>query len=166
MAKKGRMESNSGKLTGTREEPVEVGDEGRDVIIRQESIGDDEKSNMEGIPAEESADSRKRRDESEEGLFISEGSEDEGFQAQKEPPSRRKNPQSVPDEAGTVEDDKKKMAMNTTYDGFSIYGRILCLVVKRRGTSKGKQLVGGAGQAMMEEWITSTQLRENQMMDE
>jgi len=58
------------------------------------------------------------------------------------------------------------MLLNTTYDGFSIYGRILCLVVKRRGTGKGKELVGGAGQAMMEEWIASTQIAEGQMMDE
>ena len=63
-------------------------------------------------------------------------------------------------------DDKKKLALRTSYDGFSIYGRILCLVVKRRGNAKGKDLVGGAGQAMMEEWIASTQMGEAQMMDE
>jgi hypothetical protein len=51
--------------------------------------------------------------------------------------------------------DDKKMAMNTSYDGFAIYGRVLCLVIKRRETGKGRQ---GAGQVMMEEWITSTQM--------
>lgn len=64
------------------------------------------------------------------------------------------------------DDEKKKLALNTTYDGFSIYGRILCLVVKRKGTAKGKEVAGGSGQAMMEEWISSTQMGQGQMMDE
>lgn len=57
-----------------------------------------------------------------------------------------------------VEDDKKKLAMNTSYDGFSIYGRILCLVVTRKGdktTNSGTTQVGG--QDMMKDWIVSTQ---------
>ena len=45
------------------------------------------------------------------------------------------------------------MALKTTYDGYAIYGRILCLIVKRRGRA-----VGGAGQAVMEEWVRSTQV--------
>jgi hypothetical protein len=53
------------------------------------------------------------------------------------------------------------MALSTSYDGFSIYGRILCLVVKRKGMVKGKQPAAGAGQAMMEEWIASTQVDRN-----
>jgi hypothetical protein len=56
------------------------------------------------------------------------------------------------------DDDKKKMALDTFYDGFSIYGRVLCLVVKRKD-KKGKGPAGlTGGQAMMEEWITSTQM--------
>ena len=64
---------------------------------------------------------------------------------------------------GEGEDEKKKKgAFDTTYEGFSIYGRILCLVVKRRGTGAkgGRELAGGAGQAMMEEWI-GTQIRQH-----
>ncbi len=57
---------------------------------------------------------------------------------------------SPPSEEG---DEKKRL--ETTYEGFSIYGHVLCLVVKKRDR-KGKG-VGGGGQAMMEEWITSTQ---------
>ncbi|KAI9673354.1 MAG: hypothetical protein M1829_004121 [Trizodia sp. TS-e1964] len=66
-------------------------------------------------------------------------------------------------ETGLTEtDDKKKLNMNTSYDGFSIYGRILCLVVKRRGKSGGRLGAGStkpeaSGQAIMEEWIASTQ---------
>ena len=55
------------------------------------------------------------------------------------------------------QDDKKKLGLNTSYEGFSIYGRILCLVVKRRG---GRTSTGGAGapvssQKMLENWVST-----------
>lgn len=73
-------------------------------------------------------------------------------------------------------DDKKKLAMDVSYEGFAIYGQVLCLVIKKR--DKGKQPAGpsrgGAaasagvsgsgngsrpeGQAVMENWISSTQM--------
>ena len=172
MAKKDKLSSKSGKMTGTREEPVEVGDEaGGEILIRQESSMDEEKPHIHDVPlAEDVSDdieSRDRRHGGEEGLFVSEESEDEGFQTQRSLPSkRRKAPQEDEEDRPVDDDDKKKMAMNTTYNGFSIYGRILCLVVKRKGISRGKQVVGGSGQAMMEEWITSTQMGQQQMMDD
>jgi len=53
------------------------------------------------------------------------------------------------EEAG---DDKKKLGLNTSYDGFSIYGRILCLVVKRRGA----RIPGPASsQQMLENWVST-----------
>lgn len=55
---------------------------------------------------------------------------------------------------GEESDDKKKLAMSTTYEGFAIYGRVLCLVVKRKD-KRGKRT---EGQAMMEDWIASTQM--------
>lgn len=84
-------------------------------------------------------------------------------------------------------DDKKKLAMDISYEGFSIYGRVLCLVVKRRegdagggiGATgarggKGKAAAASAasisassagrgnrapsGQATMANWIASTQI--------
>lgn len=103
------------------------------------------------------------------------------------PAKRRKNTalaaETVPEEA--LRDDKKKLAMDISYEGFSIYGRVLCLVIKRRdgfagGKGKGKAVAttsatgstasttvrggrGGqsaapGGQAVMENWITSTQM--------
>ena len=73
-----------------------------------------------------------------------------------EPLSKRRK-----DNEGVVEgdetDDKKKMAMDTFYEGFSIYGRILCLVVKRID-KKGKSQANTGGQAMLEDWIASTQM--------
>ena len=62
-------------------------------------------------------------------------------------------------------DGKKKLGFRTSYAGFAIYGRILCLVVKRKtggGVGKGKEMRGGAGQAMMEEWIGTQVAREEE----
>ena len=108
------------------------------------------------------------KEESQEGLFVSDASDEEIVDAQETPSTRAKleRPMEEEEKEGSGEDDKKKLGMDTTYDGFSIYGRILCLVVKRRGAAKGKESSGGAGQAMMEEWITSTQMGGGQMMDE
>ncbi|KAI1204782.1 uncharacterized protein F4807DRAFT_445608 [Annulohypoxylon truncatum] len=87
--------------------------------------------------------------------------------------------------AGLDKDDKKKLAMDISYEGFSIYGRVLCLVVKRRDgnigsgpqqkqqqqqAGRGSKAAtasaagshatkpGGGGQAMMENFILSTQV--------
>lgn len=102
----------------------------------------------------------------EDGLFIGDSDEDgsEGPPARK----RRKDKQPAAEEEEEGRDDKKKLAMDISYEGFAIYGRVLCLVVKRRdngrivtGPSSGKALTAQpGGQAMMENWITSTQLPE------
>lgn len=74
-----------------------------------------------------------------------------------EPPSKRAKDD---DQDAENPDEKKKMAMETTYDGFSIYGRVLCLVVKRKD-KKGKATAGLSGNRVtMENWITSTQMPE------
>lgn len=56
------------------------------------------------------------------------------------------------------DDDKKKLGFQTTYEGFSIWGWILCLFVERKG-GPGKKSTGldGNAQALMQDWITSTQ---------
>ncbi|UKZ75520.1 hypothetical protein TrVFT333_003207 [Trichoderma virens FT-333] len=57
---------------------------------------------------------------------------------------------------GQFHDDyKKKLAMDVSYEGFAIYGRVLCLIVKKK-ENKTQQSLGG--QAKMENWITSTQI--------
>lgn len=98
-------------------------------------------------------------------LFLSEESERETVGARPQR-ARAVKEESLNVGAADDDDDKKKLGLNTMYDGFSIYGRILCLVVKRRGTARGKDPAGGAGQAMMEEWISSTQAAEGQMLDD
>ncbi|KAH6692650.1 hypothetical protein F5X68DRAFT_59952 [Plectosphaerella plurivora] len=94
------------------------------------------------------------------------------------PPKRRRKHKSAArdaedaeDAAGGGNDDKKKLAMDISFEGFAIYGRVLCLVVKKRegslrtagaGTSRGvaSDAAGSkpVGQAMMENWISSTQM--------
>lgn len=98
-------------------------------------------------------------------MFVGD-SDDDGSEG---PPARkrRKDKQPADEEVGG-RDDKKKLAMDISYEGFAIYGRVLCLVVKRRdigravtGPSSGKALTAQpGGQAMMENWITSTQMPE------
>ena len=58
------------------------------------------------------------------------------------------------------EDDKKKLAFRTTYEGFSIWGWVLCLLVERKG-GPGNQAAGHDAQALMAEWITSTQQQDD-----
>ena len=157
-SEKGRLGTTNGRLTGTKEAPVEVG-ESAPGLLREESDEDSRRklddvpaaSGEEGTIGQPSLPKVEGRDE----LFVSDGEEDGNGQ-----------PKTTARKQAERDDDKKKLAMKTTYDGFSIYGRILCLVVKRRGTTKSKEPTGGSGQAMMEEWIASTQMGEGQLMDE
>jgi hypothetical protein len=49
----------------------------------------------------------------------------------------------------------KKFRLTTSYEGFSIWGWILCLLVTRKGTKTipATSASAGSGQALMEEWI-------------
>lgn len=166
-AEKGRLGTTTGRLTGTRDAPVEVG-EGAPGLVTEDSE-EIEGVRMADIPSAAADETHRSaalaKEESQEGLFVSDDS-DGNVDVQETPSSKTKRKRSVEEVDDNGDDDKKKLGMDTTYDGFSIYGRILCLVVKRRGTAKGKGMAGGTGQAMMEEWITSTQMGEGQMMDE
>ncbi|KAF2022011.1 hypothetical protein BU24DRAFT_404937 [Aaosphaeria arxii CBS 175.79] len=149
-----RIQSNSGKLTGwlkpgTSDQPVVINDSTDPVIVREEE--DDSVINLDDIPEANTSNpgSRTRRG--------------------------REIPSDVPDEADDaynsdtsepVLDDKKKLGMKTSYDGFSIYGRILCLVVKRKGPRNTAGTVPPASnQQMMENWV-STQAAAEQVDDD
>ena len=70
----------------------------------------------------------------------------------------------APDEVETFQDDKKKLRFNTTYDGFNIWGFVLCLLVERKG-AQGKMNLGdgvGNSQALMEEWISTQQAQNDE----
>lgn len=72
-------------------------------------------------------------------------------------PERREaeieNAEFSADEDDEDEDDAKKLRLNTSYEGFSIYGRILCLVVKRRGVRQPTQ--PASSQQMLENWVST-----------
>ena len=165
---KGRLGTTNGRLTGTKDAPVEVG-EGAPGVIAEESE-ESEGVRIADIPSAAGLDGVSDlslpKEESQERLFVSDDSDEGEVDAQETPSSMNKSKAHVGEEEDGGDDDKKKLGMDTTYDGFSIYGRILCLVVKRKSTAKGKEIAGVAGQAMMEEWIASTQMQEGLMLDE
>jgi hypothetical protein len=56
-----------------------------------------------------------------------------------------------------VSDDDKKLWMATRYEGFSIWGWVLCLLVSRKGHKPRPINVASetSGQVLMEEWIAT-----------
>ncbi|KAL2291877.1 hypothetical protein FJTKL_12040 [Diaporthe vaccinii] len=107
----------------------------------------------------------------EDDLFV--GDDDSDGSAAAPPPAKRRKDAASPAKHEAQRDDKKKLAMDIRYEGFSIYGRVLCLVVKKRdglsagrnaatktGRRAGQSAAPGGGQAVMENWITSTQMPE------
>lgn len=154
-ADKTPIRSNSSKLTkwlhtGTSEMPHEITDEGIDPIVIREEDADEEVS-MSNIPEATTGVRRSARTRGEQtSLFVHESDDDDDddfFQTQKEEPAT---------EQDTVTDDKKKLAMNTIYDGYSIYGRILCLLVKRKGPALASIPRGpSSSQKMLENWVST-----------
>lgn len=178
--KKPKIQSTGNKLTGwlnNSENPITLEDnddapEGlREEVEDEPALGD--------IPELTENGKRKKDDELEDDdpLFVS--SDDEGtFQTQRVAPSKRRkgtkrqaNRVDREEEAETeadVEDDKKKLALNTTYDGFSIYGRILCLIVKRKGKKTTQGALGApvGGSQMMEHWVSTQVAQEAGLQDD
>jgi hypothetical protein len=74
------------------------------------------------------------------------------------PRKQTRNVGSKPLAEDEEDDDKKKLGFNTSYEGFSIWGWVLCLLVDRKGGAS-KKFSSSDGQALMAEWITSTQLQ-------
>ena len=119
--------------------------------------------------------------DAEEALFVS-SSDEETFATQR--PSRRrtrgaaarKSMDAVDEEADADDadamdedkNDKKKLGLETSYAGFSIYGRILCLIVTRKGGAKERGGAGAStataavgGSQMMEQWVSTQAAQEN-----
>lgn len=117
------------------------------------------------------SDDGEEEEQDDDGLFV--GEDDSEGSAAAPPPAKRRKDAASPAEHEAQRDDKK-LAMDIRYEGFSIYGRVLCLVVKRRdglsttgrnapakaGRKAGQSAAPGGGQAVMENWITSTQMPE------
>lgn len=155
------MESNSSKLMDSTGHsaalPVSLDEDTGNAVIREESE-DEQTASLTNIPAayiadsedeDNAAHSNKRRRSDTDPLFVENDDTDDDISTK-----RIRIEDESDEELPLGGDDKKKMAMNTIYDGFSIHAKALCLVVKRRDQRvKAKS----AGQAMMEDWITATQ---------
>lgn len=165
----GMMTSNSSKLIAeTNETPFDVDSETVAAPVRVEEESDDEGVQLSAIPMATST-RRRRRHRPGAGALEDEADENSDHSAieidsdDEQPSSKRTGRgrvNALDKDDDEDEDDKKKLAMDISYEGFAIYGRVLCLVVKRRE----QKTVGGtdgnnpSGQAKMENWITSTQI--------
>jgi hypothetical protein len=154
---KARIRSNSGKLTnwltgGTSDRPVLINEDAtKPIVIRDEE--DDNDIDLADIPeaGNVGSDSNggQENDSDDSTLFVPGRSR------------QRRTADAAPFQAeyiGNSEDaldDNKKLGLNTSYDGFSIYGRILCLVVKRRGRTQGGAVAPASSQQMMEHWVST-----------
>ncbi|KAE9963556.1 hypothetical protein BLS_009184 [Venturia inaequalis] len=155
------IKSNSNKLTGwltkgNADKPIDVDHDAPTLVPEDDHV------DLEAIPEAPSA-----RDKN-ASLFVQTSSEDEDddfFQTQKAPAARRKQKQQnkkgpieideVEDSDAEGDDDKKKLGLQTQYDGFSIYGSTLCLIVKRRGVTAPRETGPSTSQAMMENWVST-----------
>jgi hypothetical protein len=165
---KPRIRSNSNKLTnwlttGTSEKPLEIADgDDTPIVIREESDGDD--LDMADVPEvavgelesrpHQRASNRARRSRIADPLFVNESSdsEEDAFQTQRDAAEQEED----------AADDKKKLSMSTVYDGFSIYGRILCLVVRRTGTIPAGAETNplASSQQMLENWVSTQAIQD------
>ncbi|KAL2028150.1 hypothetical protein VTO58DRAFT_110838 [Aureobasidium pullulans] len=152
---KPKLQSNTSKLTNyfnTSETAIRVEDDGDEVpaILLEE---DAEETRMGDIPEIGASARGKRAREEEDSIFVQSGDEEE---EEDEPAPRKKRKSKITDvDADAEEDeDKKKLGMKTAYEGFSIYGRILCLIVKRKGVKK-PTTGQAAGSQMLENWVST-----------
>ena len=171
------MHSNASKLISeTNDQPVDVEADDFAPIRIEEQSDDEGPINLADIPLAEDT-GREKRDRDEDGLFVDSPKSGQGSPTAievnsdgEEPPSkRRRGPEAEFDFGGGGEDDKKKLAMDVSYEGFAIYGRVLCLVVKKRGESKASQgstngSAATSGQAKMDNWIASTQMAADEVL--
>ncbi|KAF2792320.1 hypothetical protein K505DRAFT_279031 [Melanomma pulvis-pyrius CBS 109.77] len=163
--------------TGTSEQPMVIAeDTGEPIIIREEDdneaiiLGDIPEAGGDQSQARRSTRNKRRRrdasqaavpvrDASQAAVAVSDASDtDDSFRCESAPSTKRAKTYEPSvsgvdqgDDGSELEDDKKKLGINTSYDGFSIYGRILCLVVKRKGS---RNAASGSG-AMLENWVST-----------
>ncbi|KAF2273719.1 uncharacterized protein EI97DRAFT_383140 [Westerdykella ornata] len=163
---KPKIQSNSSKLTtwlttgGAEQSVVGSGHAGEPIILREED--DDDALHLDDIPETSGKSWPNKRSRASSVEMISSDSEaDVSAQSRGAPVQKRIRSAELRDTdaaaEGTVEgtDDKKKLALNTSYEGFSIYGRILCLIVKRKGPRTTTTGSATSSQQMLENWVST-----------
>ncbi|KAK4954763.1 hypothetical protein LTR66_013503 [Elasticomyces elasticus] len=160
---KPQIQSNSSRLTGwlsnTSETSIHVEDDELPTIRREETdapIDLDAIPDVTDNPPTRTTRRKRGRDQSESTLLAQ---ETEG--SDPHPPSeKRRQKRAVIADQHTADDDKKKLALSTSYDGYSIYGRILCLVVKRKGNKSKTPGAPASGSEMLENWVSTQAAQE------
>ncbi|RFU76382.1 hypothetical protein TARUN_5874 [Trichoderma arundinaceum] len=167
------MQSNASKLIAeTNATPIDV-DASDFAPIRIEEDSDNEGVALSDIPSANTRRQAKRQrsntideegheDDDDSGEFEGADDDDSASVIDVDSDSHRPLPKRLrgavkppsEQEGQFHEDYKKKLAMDVSYEGFAIYGRVLCLIVKK----KEQQQQNLGGQAKMENWITSTQI--------
>jgi hypothetical protein len=175
LSSKLRLHSSKKKLTewlsaGSIDKPIQLSSEPNEgTKIRMEDENDEndlndlgsipfaESSNMTGT----SSDARFRLHSPSDTMvqpqnIVLSDSEDDSLQFQQRA-KRRYNENIQESQVPSYEstEDKKKYDFKTSYDGFSIYGRILCLVVKRKGSKSSGGIAPASSHQMLENWIST-----------
>lgn len=166
-----KMQSNTNRLIGeTNDNPVDI-DASDGITILQEEDPDDEGGALSDIPIapKPRAHGAKRRriDRGHDDEFEPSDNDETASAIEIDSEAEEPAPKRLREAQNSAADDKKKLAMDVSYEGFAIYGRVLCLVVRKRDspsqrnagkTASGATMAQPAGQASMENWITSTQI--------
>ncbi|EGD89621.1 hypothetical protein H112_03250 [Trichophyton rubrum D6] len=129
---KDRITSNSKKMTGeTDDSPIEISEQNTGETRILVESDDDEEMPLANDEAPENNQNKNNNDAANENM------------------------QDTAEVANESAEDKKKLGLTTTYDGFGIWGWVLCLIIKRKKPmeSSKKANDGETGQALMEEWI-------------
>lgn len=136
-----------GEFTGTQDEPLQVDDNGDSPQLQREESEENDVVKMEDIPTFDST-TNVSGTSAETATRVPDGGE----------PQSQDDQSAATNLQGEAEtEDKKKMGMIATYEGFRVDDHVLTLLVTRKD-GKGKETDAGVGHAMMEEWITSTQV--------
>lgn len=172
LSDKPKLKSTGNKLTGwlnNSDNPITVEEDDAPRVLQEEG---DEAVALNDIPEADSSSKRKAHGgdkDDDDALFVS-SDDEETFQTQRERTSKRRKRSETDrsaEQREDVTDDKKKLAMNTSYDGFSIYGRILCLVVKRKGKKAAASNANApGGSQMMEQWVSTQAAQEAGLVDD
>lgn len=144
-----KIQSNSEKLTGTNDSPIHVEedtDTAHHVIVDSDHESEVNLHDIPEAPQLEGNRSKRRR---------TLGAFDNASSVQ--PPAAKRNRTYEQDDPDADTEDEKKLGMITTYEGFNIWGWVLCLLVTRKGdrARTSNPASETTGQALLEEWIST-----------
>jgi hypothetical protein len=148
--------TSADKLTDMSDSPIHILDEpepGPTVLVESD---EEPQVNLKDIPdaAGDTEDNRLSRRRGRRRGTSGEASDDGSH------PSKRKKADLS--SARLITEDEKKLGFDTVYEGFSIWGWVLCLLITRKvGKPRdGKATVVLTGPALMEEWISTQALQD------